>query len=194
MYRQQGVQSASVIADYQYHGITFHSDLWAVLDCREHIHMLLIPLLFAAASGFALPAGPVHATALRLMPGDDLVSSILDLCEAEQHSAAIMTCVGSLSNLTLRLAGAEEMITLTEELEIVSLVGTMCANRDHHLHCSVSRRDGTVVGGHVKGAATVRTTAEVVLGVLPSFAFSRVTDEVTGYKELSIRMVEADDV
>ena len=155
--------------------------------------------LFAAALGFALPAGspppsvasPLSVTALRLMPNDDLVQSILDHCEAEKHSAtSVLTCVGSLSKLMLRLAGAEEIVTLTEELEIVSLVGTLCANRDHHLHCSVAKRDGSVVGGHIKGAATIRTTAEVVLGVLPSMSFAREMDEATGYKELSIQRVQ----
>ena len=151
--------------------------------------ILFLTLLIIPAAGFALPAGTsqLSVTALRLRPGDDLVSGLLNHCEAEQYSAtAIMTCVGSLSSLTIRLAGAQEIGTFTEDLEIVSLAGTLCANRDHHLHISVSRSDGSVVGGHVKGAATIRTTAEVVLAIMPSFTFSREMDDATGYKELSI--------
>ena len=43
------------------------------------------------------------------------------------------------------------------------------------------------MGGHVKGAATVRTTAEVVLGELEELAFSREFEAATGYQELRIR-------
>ena len=43
-----------------------------------------------------------------------------------------------------------------------------------------------MVGGHCKGAAPVRTTAEVVLGVLPGVRFERAHDEATGYKELRV--------
>ena len=35
-------------------------------------------------------------------------------------------------------------------------------------------------------AAPVRTTAEVVLGVLPGVRFERAHDEATGYKELRV--------
>ena len=88
-----------------------------------------------------------------------------------------------LSCITLRMAYKE--MTLTEELEIVSL-STRYAQRDHHLHCSVSKRDGSCSGGHCKGPATVRTTAEIVVGVLPNIVFSREMDDATGYLELQI--------
>ena len=130
---------------------------------------------------------PLHASALRLLPGQDLVGALLDHCESQQYSAtSILSCVGSLSVATIRLAGAQEIITLNEDLEIVSLVGTLCADRDHHLHISLARRDGSVIGGHCKGDAIVATTAEVVLGVLPALSFRREIDVSTGYKELLI--------
>ena len=129
----------------------------------------------------------MHAHALRLQPGDDLVLALLDHCERYQlHAAHILTCVGSLAGCTLRMAAAQEIVCLEEELEIVSLVGTMGADREHHLHISLSRRDGSVIGGHCKGAAPVRTTAEVILGSLPALTFAREMDEATGYKELQI--------
>ena len=130
---------------------------------------------------------PITAHALRLLPGDDLIQATVNYCHMHRLSAStVLSCVGSLSEITLRLAGAEEIVTLEEELEVVSLVGAICSNREYHLHCSVSRRDGSVIGGHCKGAAPVRTTAELVLGALPELQFSRAHDEVTGYKELQI--------
>ena len=139
------------------------------------------------SSAYAL-SSPVTCHALRLLPGDDLIQKVLDHCEHHGIGAStVLSCVGSLSEITLRMAGAQDIIHLREELEIISLVGTACADREHHFHCSVSRSDGTVVGGHCKGAAPVRTTAEVMLGVLPGLAFSRDMDGATGYKELQIK-------
>ena len=156
-------------------------------------------MLFAAAMGTGEPSrsaaravqgypSPLTAHALRLLPGDDLRDSLLDYCVAAELSATtVLSCVGSLSEITLRLAGATEMLHLQEPLEIISLVGTICEDRSHHLHCSVSRRDGSVVGGHVKGAAPVATTAEVVLGHMPAVRFAREHEEATGYLELRLQ-------
>lgn len=84
------------------------------------------------------------------------------------------------------------MLHLDEELEIVSLVGTVSADQQFHLHIAVSRRDGSVVGGHIKGAAQVHTTAEICLASLPSLTFSREPDDTTGYKELQIKRHQMD--
>jgi hypothetical protein len=88
--------------------------------------------------------------------------------------------------MRLRLAGADAFLDLEESLEIVSLVGTICADADHHLHCAVARADGSVLGGHIKGPAIVATTAEVVLGEMGDLDFSRELDDATGYQELQI--------
>ena len=156
-----------------------------VLGSRWLVSLLSLRGCAAAASPLA---SPLTAHVLRLLPGDDLVQALIGHCNEHKLSAAcVLSCVGSLGSVTLRMAAAQEVVTFTEELEIVSLVGTVCADREHHLHCSVSRRDGSVLGGHCKGPAPVRTTAEIVIGVLPSLTFAREFDDVTGYKELQIR-------
>ncbi len=43
-----------------------------------------------------------------------------------------------------------------------------------------------VIGGHVLGNMEVHTTAEIVIGNMPEFRFSRQMDPDTGYKELVI--------
>lgn len=152
-----------------------------------------VGLAFLVCSAAALSiahTAPLTAHALRLRPGDDLPHALLTY--AAEHSlaaAAVVSCVGSLSECRLRLAGAAEILTLREELEIVSLVGTLggLGQPAFHLHMAVSRADGTVVGGHIKGQAVVRTTAEVVLGVMPGLHFARAPDVETGYDELVIR-------
>lgn len=152
------------------------------------LRLLLITAL-ASGAGAAALTSPVVAHALRLMPGSDLRESLTSYCEANELSAAaVLTCVGSLSAATLRLAGAEDVISLKEELEIVSVVGTCGADSESfHLHVSLSRRDGSVLGGHIKGPMPVRTTAEIVVAELPELSFTREHDAATGYKELQVR-------
>lgn len=132
---------------------------------------------------------PVVAHALRMREGDDLISTLTSYCARHGLTATcISSCVGSLSAVQLRLAGADAFLELQEPLEIVSLVGTVAnAGASFHLHAAVSRRDGSVVGGHIKGAAPVATTAELVLTEMPEIVFTREPDAATGYAELVIR-------
>lgn len=68
--------------------------------------------------------------------------------------------------------------------ELLSLVGTLSPD-GVHLHVSLGDEEGAVCGGHLV-RAIVHTTAEVVIGVASSLAFSREMDPSTGFKELVI--------
>ena len=76
-------------------------------------------------------------------------------------------------------------MTWNEKLEIVSLVGTFTKDAKH-LHMSVSREDGSVVGGHVM-SGVVHTTLELVIGTITGVEFQREHDERTGYRELHVQ-------
>lgn len=52
---------------------------------------------------------------------------------------------------------------------------------------AVSTASGQVIGGHVAPGCTVRTTAEVLVALLPAWSFSREKDATTGYAELVVR-------
>ena len=43
-----------------------------------------------------------------------------------------------------------------------------------------------MIGGHLCASSLVRTTAELVIGQLPEWRFSRELDPATGYPELRI--------
>lgn len=51
----------------------------------------------------------------------------------------------------------------------------------------LSTATGAVFGGHVAPGCVVRTTAEVLLALLPEWAFSRELDAQTGFDELVVR-------
>jgi len=50
----------------------------------------------------------------------------------------------------------------------------------------VSTASGRVLGGHLGYGCLVRTTAEVLIAVLPEWKLSREHDAASGYKELTI--------
>lgn len=131
----------------------------------------------------------------RLLPGDDLFNSILNKVESQaegSRSFAIVTCVGSLNQCKIRLAGATASNQATKiipgPLEIVSLVGTIASNKAH-IHISVSDKEGLTYGGHLMAGSTIDTTAEIVLANLESLAgvtITREMDHQTGFRELCV--------
>jgi predicted DNA-binding protein with PD1-like motif len=127
--------------------------------------------------------------ALRLTPGSDLRSELTRIAK-EQHldAAFVLSAVGSLDLVVLRYAGCESATVLTGDFEILSLAGTLGPD-GVHLHMSVSDSTGSVVGGHVAQGCRVRTTAEVVLGVVNGWVFKRQFDPATGFRELAPRKV-----
>lgn len=156
-----------------------------------------------------ISSGPVTAHACRLRPGADIVQSIKSAAIAASQSTnactafVVLSCVGSVSSLTLRMANASATIHDTstsspflswnEPLEIVSLVGTIAVDTkvnpeqhvSFHLHMSVSDKNGNVYGGHfVKGI--VHTTMELILGSIANVQFHRIYDPSTGYRELEV--------
>ncbi|KAM4521524.1 bifunctional protein GlmU-like [Odontesthes bonariensis] len=131
----------------------------------------------------------VHA--VRFGPGQELLGSLQAFVEERRLRAPfIITCVGSVTKATLRLANAtatstNEVMRLSGRFEIVSLVGTL--NEDAHLHISLSDAEGRTVGGHVLGDLEVFTTAEVVIGDAVDLLFTREMDEQTGFPELVVQ-------
>eukprot|EP00569_Conticribra_weissflogii_P017000 CAMPEP_0171406972 /NCGR_PEP_ID=MMETSP0880-20121228/18871_1 /TAXON_ID=67004 /ORGANISM="Thalassiosira weissflogii, Strain CCMP1336" /LENGTH=198 /DNA_ID=CAMNT_0011922803 /DNA_START=64 /DNA_END=660 /DNA_ORIENTATION=+ len=165
-----------------------------------------------ASSLIVPPSGPVTAHCFRLQPGDQLMPTLKqaasvvlsrmppDVC----GSAFIITAVGSLQDVTLRLANASRSGAIrqgnapTDEnfikrypqqrFEIVSLTGTFSRDDGCHVHISLSDAEGNTVGGHLIDGF-VFTTVEIVMGTANGVIFRRVLDERTGYNELEVRQI-----
>ena len=103
----------------------------------------------------------------------------------QEQAGCLISGIGSLSVARLRLAGRQEITTLTGDLEILSLAGTLSPD-GAHLHIAVADNAGAVIGGHLCAGSRVRSTAELVVGLLPEWRFSRGLDPDTGYPELRI--------
>jgi len=128
---------------------------------------------------------------IRLTPGQDLRSTLEAAVQSQNCRAAfVLSGIGSLSSAGLRFAGAAQPERLIGDLEILSLSGTVAfdgAKSSSHLHMALSTSTGQVLGGHVAPGCLVRTTAEVLLALLPEWQFAREPDAATGYDELVVR-------
>ena len=124
----------------------------------------------------------------RLRDGQDLLQEIQNI--AKEHAiqaGVILSAVGSLKESRIRVPvidGEVKYIT-PSNLEIDTLQGTVSLN-GLHMHISVSDVDGRVFGGHVKEGCTIRTTCELVIGILEDTSFSREPDTETGFDELVV--------
>ncbi len=133
----------------------------------------------------SVPSG-VTAYAFRLTPGSDLRQSLLGFAACRQmKAAAVVTCVGSLTEVCLRYANRPDGVTRRGHFEIVSLVGTFSASGGH-FHLAVSDESGAMSGGHLLDGCVVYTTAEVVVVELSDVAFGREVDDTYGYRELVV--------
>lgn len=114
-------------------------------------------------------------------------------------SAFVVTAVGSLRDVTLRLANASRTDGDRNEgndikrfadqrFEIVSLTGTFSRDDGCHVHISLADAKGAAVGGHLVDGV-VFTTCELVLGTADGVEFVRKMDAETGYNELEVRQL-----
>jgi hypothetical protein len=128
----------------------------------------------------------MQALPLRISPGHDLREALENAVTARECRAAfVLSGIGSLAPTRLRLAGATEPNVIDGAVEILTLAGTVSPGGSH-LHAGVADVDGRVLGGHVAKGCIVRTTVEVLLVLLPEWAFTRELDPATGYAELVV--------
>ena len=129
----------------------------------------------------------MHALPLRIPALADLREVLAGLPTLHGVDAAfVLQGIGSLSVARIRFAGAPDCTELHGDLEILSLGGSLSPDGPH-LHIAVSDASGRVTGGHMGPGCIVRTTAEVMVLLLPGHRFSREHDPATGYKELFVR-------
>ena len=129
--------------------------------------------------------------AFRMQEGDDLKQKIISFVVDNNLQSAVIACaVGSLSQASVRMAGAspgkQDVRQFVGCFEIVSLIGTVAPEGLCHLHISISDKDGQVIGGHVKEGCIVHTTVELSFLSDDEIRFSRRVDTNTGFDELTV--------
>jgi len=122
----------------------------------------------------------------RLKPEHDLFDSIGSFVKEKNIEAGcVLSGVGSLTHVSLRLANREYFSDYDGFFEIVSITGTVSINGSH-LHISVSDGDGQTIGGHLESGCKIYTTAEIVIAAFDDVLYKREFAEDSGYEELVV--------
>lgn len=124
---------------------------------------------------------------LRIKPNADLKESLLRYAQ-ENHiqSGSIISAVGSLKSMVVRIADGKSLEEYHEPVELTSLSGTFS---DGHLHAHVLAISSKmeVFGGHLMPGCRINTTMEVVImDFSDAYNNTRVFDPQTGYDELLV--------
>lgn len=125
---------------------------------------------------------------VRLEPDCDVKQELHTLVRREGLSAAwVMSCVGSLRTITLRLA---DIHTAEGEYEIISAAGTLSAT-GIHVHLAVADGAGVMTGGHLMAGCVVsgKGSVELMIGADDRWRFSRERHPRTGFDELGIAAI-----
>jgi predicted DNA-binding protein with PD1-like motif len=147
----------------------------------------LTTIIFSACQSSNMKQEKITTYAFRLKPGDDLKAGIEKLIKENNIRAGwIATCVGSLTDYTIRFANQAEGTKGSGHFEIVSLVGTVSINGSH-IHISISDSTGNTTGGHLMSGCKIYTTAEIVIQASDKFEFTREKDGSTPWEELQVK-------
>ena len=133
---------------------------------------------------FVSSQGEMKIHCIRLKRGEDLMESIRALCREKNIAAGVvLSGVGCILKGKVRDASGVTIRDIQEHCEIVSLNGTVSAQRCH-IHIALSKEDMSTMGGHLCVGCIVNTTCELVIGELPGIAYGVEEDPETGYDEL----------
>ncbi|MDD7362800.1 MAG: DUF296 domain-containing protein [Peptoniphilus sp.] len=115
------------------------------------------------------PNGTNPVIALRLDPGDEIVSLIMEVAEKENIQAATVSGLGATDDVTIGILDlASKQYTRTdmkEPFEITSFIGNLSRKDGEvylHSHINLGGLDGIVRGGHLH-RAVISVTAELFI-------------------------------
>ena len=122
---------------------------------------------------------------VRIDRGEEVVTELLRLAEAEQIGCASIVGLGAADRVTVGLYNVEtkqfEKTTFTEPLEVSSIIGNF-SRKDgkayQHIHVTVCNTAMQAFGGHLV-ECRISGTAELFVTVL-DMELGRVFDEETG--------------
>jgi hypothetical protein len=134
-----------------------------------------------------MKSSSLESFSFRLKPGQDFKQELQKFAR-ENHlkAAVIVSSVGSLRQLKLRLANGKDIKNFEGFFEIVSVTGTLWES-GMHVHLSASDAEGKTIGGHLVDGNIIYTTCEVVLLEQKEIEFTREQDPTSGYLELVVK-------
>lgn len=132
-----------------------------------------------------------NVLAVRLNRGEEIVSSLTKVCEKERVACGSIAGIGAVGHVVLGLYRVEEQNyhshVFDGEMELTSLLGNVSEMDGRvylHLHATVAKDNGSVLGGHLN-EAVVSGTGEIFIRLLDG-TIGRITE--SGYGTESVRL------
>mgnify|MGYP001824991160 CR=1 FL=1 len=107
------------------------------------------------------------------------------------EAAVIQSCLGSLTEASVRFANQPEATVMKGPFEILNMTGFMSTYGSHY-HISLADEKGISRGGHLMAGSKIYTTVEMLIGVMEDYRFLRTMDPQSGYEELDIRQIKGE--
>ena len=160
--------------------------MFGPIESWRHDIGWILPLKSGIGEFMAKPSSIVSYS-FRLKPDQDLKKELQAFAlQNKLKAAAIVSGVGSLKKVCLRLANGKDIKTFEGCHEIVSMTGTLWET-GMHVHLSASDPEGKTIGGHLVDGNPIYTTCEIVLIEQTDLEFHREKDPTYGYLELVVR-------
>lgn len=129
---------------------------------------------------------------VRLDRGESFPDDALARLAEARVGGGVLSAIGAFERATLAYYDTEGGryldLPVDEQVEIVSLSGNLATLDDGrlfaHVHAALSRRDGSVIAGHLR-EGTVNPTLELFVQAAPA-ALRRVLDPATGLGRLDL--------
>ncbi|KYK22982.1 hypothetical protein AYK24_08050 [Thermoplasmatales archaeon SG8-52-4] len=129
---------------------------------------------------------------IQLFPDEEVNNNLKQACKKHDiKSAVLLSGIGQLKNASLgyfKNKGNYTLEKFDEPLEILSLTGTICKQRQDyifHLHAVLGDEEKNAIGGHFfEGIISV--TGEIIL-LKTNLDFQRKTDRETGLQTLYLK-------
>ena len=127
---------------------------------------------------------------VRIDKGEEIISSLLEVCRKEQIQSAIFSGIGGCASAEIQTfipaTGEFETEILEGMLELITITGNIVSDENdelfHHTHAIYSYKEGNehkMMAGHMK-ATTVLYTAEIELRPVYDGVIRRKYDPETG--------------
>ncbi len=124
---------------------------------------------------------------IRLTPNQDIKKELIKFSKINNIKvASIVSAVGSVSEMNVRVADGKSVISSICDREVFALSGTIVQNKIH-AHIAAINMSMEVFGGHLMDGCIVHTTMEItILDLSLDINAVRILDTNTGYDELVI--------
>lgn len=121
---------------------------------------------------------------LRLEKGEEVISSIKEVCEKEKITLGTITGLGAANSVTIGLFKTKEKKYYStnhkEDFEITNLTGNISTMNNEvylHIHGTFANIDGVCIGGHLN-EAIISATAEIFIKKVNGSIDRKFSDEI----------------